>query len=81
MEKLICLIRNFSEGKNPFIVTLIVTFFNGTLWYLYAALWTYVVFGGYFLIKKKIKWDISIYGQIFFISVLLGTEVIGRLLC
>lgn len=48
------------------------TFFNGTLWYLYAAFWTYCIL--YFLIRSS--WART--AGYFLIPVLLGLQIFGR---
>ncbi|MFA9465474.1 MAG: acyltransferase family protein [Velocimicrobium sp.] len=48
------------------------TFFNGTLWYLYAAFWTYLIL----ILISKINRDNKF--NIFFITVLLLFQIAGR---
>lgn len=74
-----CLINKGSPHSilnfgNPVKILLCGTFFNGTLWYLYAIFWTWVIF--YFAKKKKI------FSKLYFlIPLLLLFQIAGRYYC
>lgn len=59
--------------SHPVQTIMFGTLFNGTLWYLYAMLWTYLFV--YFLKKKRILEKCYL-----FIPVVLSIHIIGRLL-
>lgn len=67
------------EMKHVVQTVLFGTFFNGTLWYLYAAVWTYVVFAISKFIKEKFHIKKNI--QIYLICILLAIEIVGRIVC
>ena len=65
-------IRELFLWKHPLRTLFCGTLFNGTLWYLYAMLWTWLIL---YLVKKSgvIKWSYAL------IPVLLLVHIVGRL--
>ena len=58
--------------RRPFKVLFCGTLFNGTLWYVYAAVWTYFIL----ILFKKIRLSTRVYKYI--IAVTMSLHVIGR---
>lgn len=67
--------------KNIIITILCGSVFNGTLWYLYALLWTYISFLLLKLIREKLLFNFSLRLEIIITFVLLMMEIPGRMLC
>lgn len=60
--------------KHPIRTVLFGTCFNGTLWYLYAAFWTYIIF----LIFRKVHFSEKLWAYHILPLILLFTQVFGR---
>ena len=63
------------------VIILCGTIFNGTLWYLYALMWTYITFAIFNYLKEKISVHVSVNSKLILIVVLLGIEIGGRIWC
>lgn len=76
------LLQAFSN-KNIFITVFCGTFFNGTLWYLYASLWTYIAFWAWKQVSVKMNLHLHypLRVQIIVILSLLACGIFGRLIC